>query len=84
MFWNKNNSDESKDKFTIEYYPYSRKYYALCNGQFMTDGYPTGIIRLVDRIILADPCKTEEEATKRISLYKEQQYKENVKVIEVT
>jgi hypothetical protein len=76
----------NKSKFYIDYYPESGRYYPMYNGGFLKKHYDTGIVdvRYEDwYIIYADYGPTERGAMKYITLYKEQQLKENVKRIAV-
>ena len=70
-------------KFTIEYYPKTRRYYPKYGDNYLKTRYMTGITEKVEDylFVFADYSTTEEGAKRKIELFKEQQLKENVRTI---
>lgn len=71
------------DDFTVEFYPRTKKYYAVHRGQYMQRNHSTGIIRFPSAggIMYATDCRTEQAAWELVDLYIEQRHKKCVKVI---
>lgn len=71
-----------KPKFSIEYYPITKRYYPKYDGWFLYTHPFMGIvtIKLID---FADYGDTEAGAREIINKFKEQQLKENVITIPV-
>ena len=72
---------EKKEKFTIEYYPQTNKYFPKYGDKYLERIYPTGIVttQKLHLIEYAKSFDTKEAAERFIELFKEQQLKENVK-----
>ena len=70
-------------KFTIEYYPKTRRYYPKYGDNYLRTRYMTGITEEVEDYLFAfaDYSTTEKGAKRIIELFKEQQLKENVRTI---
>lgn len=82
-FKKKSLSEEKTSKFKIEYYPEADKYYPTYKGCYFYLNWATGIYELQDRMSYAKYERTEADAMYHIKQYKEQQFKENVKIIDV-
>lgn len=76
---------KKKSLFSIEYYPYSKKYYAKYGNNYLKHNSSTGIVTLEPPkyFIFATECSSEERARIIIDLFKEQQLKENIQIIPV-
>lgn len=74
---------KEESKFSIEYYPLSKKYYPKYGNWYMGVNPFTGIIELKDYIGYGDYSDTEEGAQKTINKFKEQRFKNGVNVINV-
>lgn len=75
--------NERQSHFEIEHYPETNRYYPKYRGKYIRRSVNTGIYELRDSFLFAyaDYGKTEEEADQIIALFKEQQLKENVRII---
>lgn len=62
------------DKFSIEHYPITKRYYPKYKGSYLQLSKSTGITTLIEPFLFAyaDHGETVEEAKKIIELYKEQ------------
>ena len=69
--------------FKIEYYPETHRYYPTYKGRYLYRDYYSGIYNLEDNLRWAKYGDLEKEALKIITVFKEQQFKENIKIIEV-
>lgn len=70
--------------FRVEFYPATQVYYVLYYGYYLKTDYQTGIVKQLeykDWLHHAQMCRTEVDAWKLVDLFKEQQLKENVKVL---
>lgn len=69
--------------FTVEHYPETKRFYPTRGGRYLKRDHNTGIYELYgpNLFMYADYGKTEEEAWGIIDLYREQQLKENVRVL---
>ena len=73
---------KSKD-FKIEHYPESKKYYPTYKGKYLNVNPFTGIFELESDMRWADSFKALDNAKRAIKRFKEQQFKENIKIISV-
>lgn len=75
---------KKKSHFTIEYYPATNAYYPKYKNWYLKKSIFTGIVELKEPFLFgyADSFSTEAQADRLIELFKEQQLKENVKVIQ--
>lgn len=74
---------EPVSKFNIEYYPEAGKYYPTYKGCYFYLNWATGIYELEDRMAYAKSERSEADAMWHIKRFKEQQFKVNVKIINV-
>lgn len=70
-------------KFSIEYYPITKRYYPKYDGCFLYTRPFTGIVTINNNITFADYSNTEAGAREIINKFKEQQLKENVITIPI-
>lgn len=67
--------------FTIEYYPLSGKYFVKYKKYYLKTNFWTGIMQLEEDLMFAQQLNSEESCELLIKKYKEQRFKENVKII---
>lgn len=75
-----------KNDFSIEFYPLTNRYYPKYKEYYyLKKDYNTGIMEKREPYLFtyADYGKTQQEAEELITLFKEQQLKENVKTIQL-
>lgn len=72
-------------RFTIEFYPKTKRYYPNYGRNYLCTNNRTGIIEEKENYLFAfcDHSETEEGAKYIIELFKEQRLKENVITIEL-
>lgn len=69
--------------FKIIHFPITDRYFPQYKGKWFNIAYHSGIIYLESYFPVAQGFNTEEQARKAIQMFKEQNFKENVKVINV-
>lgn len=74
---------KKKQKFEIEFYPISNKYFPKYNDYYLKRYYITGIIIIEDDFLFAQSFQSEKNALDFINEFKEQQFKKNIKIIPV-
>lgn len=76
---------EKKSGFIIEHYPESKLYYVKYKKKYLKRDYPTGLVGFThtNMLCFATDCISEKEARRLCTLFKEQQLKENIKIIKV-
>lgn len=76
--------EKTDTRFSIEFYPLTKRYYPKYESYYLQRRHNTGIVEKLESYLFtyADYGKTEKEAEQIISLFKEQQLKENVVVIQ--
>ena len=83
-FFNEDKPKEDKPSlFSIEFYPITNRYYPKYKHFYMGKNYSTGVIEPKEDYLFTYALftKTEAEADDIIKIFKEQQLKENIRII---
>ena len=81
-FFKKKKTTKKGSDFKIEYYPLSRNYFPKYRNYYLRRNLFTCEIVFTQQLIFGDSFISEEDARNFIDEFKEQEFKETMKIIE--